>query len=329
MGTAVASRERADTAGSINVTLDEPDRQGLIRSLLSQVRGITRQDAEDALQDAWIVLAEKANQLEPGPIGGYLLRTARFKALHIRDRRSRVTSLDALTDAAGDSLDVLADQASVGTDAHLELTSLADDPIAGRALAAAQRGASPRVAPRGMNHQCARYTDAQVAKVRALRAQGLTYPRIEQLTGVSAGYCPALVGRQSRVTPTTEGWTKEMAIDAIRRFHDRTGRAPRFRDADGNPTMPCPNTARRLFGTWRDAVRAAGLDPAYGDRRVRPWSEAEMVTALCLWRLRRKRWPNRTDMVNDPDLPSPATTRRHFGTQSPVRLAESVLARLA
>ena len=93
--------------------------------------------------------------------------------------------------------------------------------------------------------------------------------------------------------------------------------------------MPSANTARRHFGTWRDAVRAAGLDPVYGERRVRPWTQEEMVQAFYTWRLRKKRWPNVADMKNDSALPSPATTRRHFGTQSPHRLAEAVLTLLA
>jgi DNA-directed RNA polymerase specialized sigma24 family protein len=313
----------------IDVAIGQTQHAGLVNGVLAQVRGISREDAEDAVQDAWIVLAEKAHRLEPGPVGGYLLRTARFKALKIRDRRRAATSLDALTDIAGDRLDVLGSAGVVSPESHTELAELADDPIAGQALAAAKQGAAGQVAPRGMNHRCARYTDAQVAEVRQLRARGLTYRRIETLSGVPANYCSMLVRRAVRVTETTQGWNADMVLDAIRRFHQRTGRAPRFRDAEGNPTMPSPNTARRHFGTWREAVRAAGLEPAYGTRRVQAWTQEEMVQAFCTWRMRRKRWPSRADMQNDLTLPSPATTRRHFGTQNPRRLAEAVLTLLA
>jgi DNA-directed RNA polymerase specialized sigma24 family protein len=313
----------------VDLSIDQEQIASLIRSVLSQVRGISRQDAEDAVQESWIVLAEKAEQLEPGPIGGYLMRTARFKAMQIRDKRRDAISLDTLMEIAGDGIGELADTRFASPDTHAELAELANDPVSARALEAAAKGASPRVAPRGMRHQCARYSDDQIAQVRQLRTQGLTYRRIETLTGVPAGYCSNIVRRGARVTESTDGWSQQMVIDALRRFHERRGKAPRFRDVDGDPTMPSANTARRHFGTWREAVRAAGLDPVYGERRVRPWTQEEMVQAFCAWRLRRKRWPNVADMTNDSALPSPATTRRHFGTQSPDRLAEAVLTLLA
>jgi hypothetical protein len=39
-----------------------------------------------------------------------------------------------------------------------------------------------------------------LAQVRQLRTQGLTYRRIETLTGVPAGYCSNIVRRGARVT---------------------------------------------------------------------------------------------------------------------------------
>jgi len=325
----VASRTASERDSQVDLSIDQVQRDGLIDSVLARVRGITREDAEDAVQDAWVVLAEKAHRLEPGPIGGYLLRTARFKALKIRDKRRRATSLDGLAERGGDGLVELSDSSVASMESHAELGELADDPVAAQALDAAKRGAAGQVAPRGMNHRCARYTDEQVDQVRRLRDRGLTYKRIEALSGVPASYCSMLVRRGTRVTATTQGWTPGMVLDAIRRFDKRFGRAPRFRDADRNPAMPSPNTARRYFGTWREAVRAAGLEPAYGRRRVEAWTREEMVRAFCTWRIRRERWPDKTDMETDPSLPSPATTRRHFGTQSPPRLARAVLALLA
>jgi DNA-directed RNA polymerase specialized sigma24 family protein len=293
------------------------------------VPGISHEDAEDAVQDAWIVLAEKADQLEPGPIGGYLRGTARNKGMKIREKGRRTTSLEALVEAAGDATSALVDHKSGSLDSYVELAELSDDPIAIRAVRAAEKGAAAYVAPRGVHHRNARYTDDQVRQVRALRRKGLTYSRIERLTGVPAGYGPTLVSRASRITDSSEGWTRQLVIDAIRRFYKRFGRAPRYRDAEGNLTMPSPNTVRRLFGSWKEAVRAAGIEPAYGDRRVKPWTSTEMILTFCNWRLHHKRWPNNEDMASDPTLPSPATTRRHFGTQSPTRLVAAVLRRLA
>lgn len=313
----------------IDLSIDQAQHDGLVRSTLMGVRGISQEDAEDAVQNAWLVLAEKAKNLEPGPVGGYLRGTARYKAMNIRERSRKTTSLDALTEVTGDSAEVLADPRFDSLSSHLELFELADDPIAARALDAAQKGASACLAPRGASHRCSRYSDEQVEQVRKLRRRGLTYKHIEEATGVPRGYCAQLVKRKSRVTETTEGWTSQLVIDAIRRFYERYGRAPRHRDAVGNLAMPSPRTVSRLFGSWREAVRAAGIEPAYGERRIKPWANAEMVLAFCDWRLRHGRWPNRGDMVADPALPSPATTRRHFRTQSPQRLVKTVLSQLA
>jgi DNA-directed RNA polymerase specialized sigma24 family protein len=110
----------------INLSVDQEQRDGLIRSVRAQVPGISHEDAEDAVQDAWIVLAEKANRLDPGPVGGYLRGTARYKAMHIRDKSRRTTSLEALTEVTGDSAQLLADLRFDSLSSHLELSELAD-----------------------------------------------------------------------------------------------------------------------------------------------------------------------------------------------------------
>jgi len=316
-------------AHELDLDLDPDQRAGLVKSVKGAVAGISHEDAEDAVQDAWLVVAEKADRLEPGPIGGYLRGTARNKAMKIRDKARRTTSLDALVEVAGDASRALIDSRVASLDAQADLARLSEDPIAARAIAAAEGGAAPYVAPRGVHHPCARYTDEQVKRVRELHGQGRTYKEIEELTGVPAGYCPALVKRSSRPVASSAGWTRQLAMEAIRRFERRVGRVPRMRDAVANLTMPCPTTAARLFGSWQEAVRAAGLEPAYGRRRIEPWTDGELIRAFCDWRLRHQRWPRREDMVADEDLPSPATTRRRFGTVSPERLVKVVLSQLA
>jgi len=322
-----ANHPRSDH--QIDLAVGRAQIDGLVRGVQAQVRGISQQDAEDAVQDAWITVAEKARRLEPGPVGGYLLGTARNKAMKIREKSHRTTSLEKLAEAAGDATHALMDPRFSSLDDQIELAELASDPIARRAINAAKKGAAPYVAPRGVHHRNSRYTDEQVEQVRKLRAKGFTYGQIEEMTGVPSGYGPTLVRRASRVTESDEGWTRQLVLEAIRRFYEKYGRVPRLRDAEGNLTMPSPNTASRLFGSWMEAVRAAGLEPVYGDRRVRPWTMTEMILAFCNWRLRHGRWPNRDDMEIDPALPSPATTRRHFKTQSPQKLVKAVLFRLA
>lgn len=88
-----------DDAGNLQMSQDQHDE--LVRSLHLQMRinGLSRQDAEDCIQKAVIALLGKVTQLEPGPIGGWLMRAAKFEAKHlIRDRtRARVSPLETLT----------------------------------------------------------------------------------------------------------------------------------------------------------------------------------------------------------------------------------------
>src|ERR1700755_458407 len=201
----------------VDLEIGREQHAGLVRSVRGAVSGISQEDAEDAVQDAWLVVAEKADRLEPGPIGGYMRGTARNKAVGIREKASRTTSLDALVEVAGDASRVLADT-RFSLEARAELAELNEDPIAARAIAAAESGAATYVAPRGINHRCARYTDEQVRKVRELRGQAHSYKEIEELTGVPTGYGPALVRRASRVTDSGEGWTRQLVVEALQRL---------------------------------------------------------------------------------------------------------------
>lgn len=313
----------------VDLDLDAALYDGLVRGVTRQVRGISNQDAEDAVQEAWVELARKRDALAPGPIGGWLARTARFKAMQARDRRKREVSLERMVEERGDAAAAVYATPAASMDAKIQLNELARDPVGSAALRTAVAGASGDIAPRGAFHRCARYSDQQINRVRDLRARGLTYPQIEKLTGVPAGYCSMIVSRRARLASSTEGWTASKALEALRRFERRTGRVPRLRDAEGEPTMPSPQTVVRMFGSWTEGVQAAGLRAAYGGRRMRPWTDEELLTALCAWRLNQKRWPGLHDFVRDTDLPSSATVRRRLGTQAPKRIATAVLTRLA
>jgi len=203
---ALDDEEEQMGAHELDLDLDPDQRAGLVKSVKGAVAGISHEDAEDAVQDAWLVVAEKADRLEPGPIGGYLRGTARNKAMKIRDKARKTTSLDALVEVAGDASRALIDSRVASLDAQADLARLSEDPIAARAIAAAEGGAAPYVAPRGVHHPCARYTDEQVKRVRELHGQGRTYKEIEELTGVPAGYCPALVkDRVDRLLQARDG----------------------------------------------------------------------------------------------------------------------------
>ena len=59
------------------------------------------------------------------------------------------------------------------------------------------------------------------------------------------------------------GWTRERALDAIRQWTAAHGRPPTYEQwRRAGPERPVTRTVERLFGSWSDAIRAAGYAPA-------------------------------------------------------------------
>src|SRR3954466_15734803 len=74
----------------------------------------------------------------------------------------------------------------------------------------------------------------------------------------------------------SDGWTRDRVVGAIRRWHDDRGVAPRKRDwnkpafdAAGAPLTPAADEVLQLFGKWREAGGAAGLEPEKQERSAK------------------------------------------------------------
>jgi DNA-directed RNA polymerase specialized sigma24 family protein len=309
---------------------------GQFEGLVADVRrmGYTREEAEDAVSDAWITVAEKADKLDDGPIGGYLKGTARFKALKARERRQRqgVVSLDAVVDGdrehegCGDSLEALTDHR---TDAEpVEIIDLEADPITALRLTLIKQGVSGYIMARGITRHLGRYTDEQVACVRALAEQRVSYRKIAEQTGVHPSSVESIVKRRSRITSSMSGWTKPMIEGALRDYQRRHGCTPRVIDTWNNPALPCTRVVCRNYGSWSAGLSAAGLQPRSGGSEE-VWTEDRIFEALCSWWHREKRYPTQTELraAKDHGLPSFQSLRRKLGTQSGKRLIQMTLER--
>lgn len=75
---------------------------------------------------------------------------------------------------------------------------------------------------------------------------------------------------------SSDGWTRERVVGAIRRWHGDRGVAPRKRDwnkptfdSAGAPLTPGADIVLDLFGKWSEAVKAAGLEPEKQERSAK------------------------------------------------------------
>src|SRR5262249_47928802 len=68
-------------------------------------------------------------------------------------------------------------------------------------------------------------------------------------------------------------WTKERILDRIKELHAKgEDLSWRHVSTEVDPQLAAAATKRKHFGSWRNAIQAAGL--AYGDiRRYREWNE--------------------------------------------------------
>lgn len=293
------------------------DFEGIVDTVHRQVRGISREDAEEAVSEGWLILQSKADQLDDGPINGWLVRAARFRAMKIRDKAKRVTSLDELEESdvdEGPRFQARADDFDL--DSHVRLSELDDNPILRRIREAAEAGVQPVVAPRGAASHRSRYTAEQIEHVRLLLGEGvLTQRQIEDVTGVAQSTVSAIARRKCHVL-TTEGWTRELVIEAIRLWHATHERVPTTRDFASDPSLPSEGTLARYFGTYRVAIVAAGLTPPYGtSKRTLRYTDREVTEIIVGFYEREGRWPTALEYRTlRPELPSQSTVYRRFGT---------------
>lgn len=70
-------------------------------------------------------------------------------------------------------------------------------------------------------------------------------------------------GLEARSSAPASRWTREAIIEAIRAHHARTGQPPSRRGwAEKSDAHPWPATVVSVCGSWSDAIREAGFEPA-------------------------------------------------------------------
>jgi len=103
-------------------------------------------------------------------------------------------------------------------------------------------------------------------------------------------------------------YTDDEILDHIRRVADGN-RPPTWEEFNADADAPWCQTVQRHFGSWAEAVEAAGFDPVANQGSQIP--REELVSWLQAFRLEIGAWPRRNDLR---DWPGPSATpyRRAF-----------------
>lgn len=111
-------------------------------------------------------------------------------------------------------------------------------------------------------------------------------------------------------------WTPEEVIDALRAWAVRHGHPPTAVEWHcASPVNPTAQTAAKPFGSWPNALLAAGLSI----KRRHRWERGDILDAIRAWTAEHGRAPERADWHgSDPygRYPSTGTVHAHFGSWS-------------
>jgi hypothetical protein len=117
--------------------------------------------------------------------------------------------------------------------------------------------------------------------------------------------------------PRPSHFAKHDGVTALQTWARKHGRAPRSMEwAHAAPEHPTAATIREHFGTWQDALNAAGLEPTRRPaRRSKPWLDEDILQALRDWTSEHGHPPIAHNWVRArPTTPSVGTVLNHYGT---------------
>jgi hypothetical protein len=105
-------------------------------------------------------------------------------------------------------------------------------------------------------------------------------------------------------------YTDTELLDALHEFADEHGHPPTVSEANDTDEFPGADTFVRRFGTWNNALDAAGFEP-----RLRRRSNEELLTELREF-ANGGEYPTHTAVGDCEDMASPTTYKRRFGSWS-------------
>lgn len=113
-----------------------------------------------------------------------------------------------------------------------------------------------------------------------------------------------------------EHYSDEKLIDEIHRAQSILGHVPSFVEMNDIPKTPRAETYRRRFGSWNEALEAAGIDANSGSTRdYKPkYSNDDLLNAIADFIEENGERPRVKDWKKRDDVPDHRTIRNRFGS---------------
>lgn len=140
---------------------------------------------------------------------------------------------------------------------------------------------------------------------------------------------PVASGRCAHCGGVSAGWTADRILAAIRKAAERAGGIPprAWQWEKVGKTHPSSRTAQDMFGSWSNAVRAAGYEPARHGGQVY-WTRERIVAALDRWANEHGTPPKAREwMASGPWWPSHRSVLNRFGSWNAAMTAAGFLPR--
>ena|SRR3972149_5977618 len=107
---------------------------------------------------------------------------------------------------------------------------------------------------------------------------------------------------------------KECLLEFLRYFDKKEGRAPKQFEFAKNSKYPSYASYYSWFGSWKDAIKEAGLLEKTEIVRERIYTDEELLESLRRFKGEEGRIPKQEDFVNNPKYPGFMMIIRRFGS---------------
>ena len=134
-------------------------------------------------------------------------------------------------------------------------------------------------------------------------------PTVHAYVGLFGSFNNALKAAGFELNYERKKTPKEEALQKLIDLGRKTGKTPTQKMVDNDPDMPCKETYRKLFGSFNNALKAAGFEPS--QKKV---TKEEALQYLINFGERTGKTPTCVAVDADSDMPSVKTYRRLFGS---------------